>query len=164
VSTSVDTQNLTLTVSTELSATPERAWQLWADPRQFERWWGAPGYPAQVHSLDLRTGGKIEYHLSGPDGDTPTNIWDVVEADPPRRIVVRDAIVDDNDVPVDEGPSSFTITLEPIADGHTRMSIVSKFPSEASLEMSLKMDMDKMFEWSFSQMEAVLAESPTPVA
>lgn len=158
-----DTQNLTLTVSAELSAPPQRAWQLWADPRQFERWWGTPDYPAKVTSLDLRTGGRIEYHLSGPDGDTPTNVWDVVEADPPRRIVVRDAIVDDDDVPVDEGPSKFTITFETIAGGHTRMTIESKFPSESSLEMALKMDMDKMFEWSFGQMENVLVEQPSEV-
>jgi uncharacterized protein YndB with AHSA1/START domain len=26
----------------------ERAWAPWNDPRQLERWWGAPTYPATV--------------------------------------------------------------------------------------------------------------------
>jgi len=158
-----DADNLTLTVTAELDAAPDRVWQLWADPRQFERWWGAPGYPAKATALDLRTGGKVEYHLSGPEGDTPNNVWEVVEADPPRRLILRDAIVDDNEVPTDEGPSAFTVTFEPIGQGRTRMSIESKFPNAEALKVALDMDMDKMLEWSFDQMAAVIAESPAPV-
>jgi uncharacterized protein YndB with AHSA1/START domain len=158
-----DADNLTMTVTAEFDASPDVVWQLWADPQKFERWWGAPGYPAKATALDLRTGGKVEYHLSGPEGDTPTNVWDVVEADPPRLLIVRDAIVDENDVPVDEGPSRFTITFEPVGANKTRMSIESKFPSAAALKVALDMDMDKMFEWSISQMDKILAESSAPV-
>jgi uncharacterized protein YndB with AHSA1/START domain len=158
-----DPENMTLTVSAQLSAAPERAWQLWADPKQFERWWGAPGYPATTTAFDMRTGGKVEYHLTGPDGDTPNNVWEIVEADPPRLIVLRDAIVDDNDVPIDEGPSRFTVRFEPTADGGTKMSIESRFPNEKALQIALEMDMDKMFEWSFDQMEAVLSGASAPV-
>jgi uncharacterized protein YndB with AHSA1/START domain len=163
LSTTVDKNpaKLTMTVTAEFDATPERVWQLWADPRQFERWWGAPGYAAKTTAFDFRQGGKVEYHLSGPDGDTPNNIWNVVEADEPRRLVIRDALVDENEVPIDEGPSSFTITFDPLANGKTRMSIESKFPSEHALEMALKMDMDKIFEWNFNQMAEVLAEVGT---
>ena len=154
-----DPEQLTLTVTAELDAPPERVWQLWANPRQFERWWGAPGYPAKTTAFDFRQGGKLEYHLSGPDGDTPNNGWEIVVADHPRLIVLRDALVDANDLPVDEGPSTFTVRFEPIVPGRTRMSIESKFPSVASLEMALKMDMDKMFKWNVSQMSAILAET-----
>jgi uncharacterized protein YndB with AHSA1/START domain len=158
-----DPQNLTLTVTAELDASPERVWQLWADPRQFERWWGAPGYPAKATAFDLRTGGKVEFHLSGPDGDTPNNVWEVLEADHSRRLVLRDAIVDENDVPVDEGPSTFIVRFEPIEAGRTRMSIESKFPSAEALKVALDMDMDKMLEWNVGQMEAILAESQSPI-
>ena len=154
-----DPANLTMTVTAELDAPPERVWQLWADPRQFERWWGAPGYPAKATAFDMRQGGKVEYHLSGPEGDTPNNVWDVLEVDHPHRLVLRDAIVDANDVPVDEGPSTFTVRFEPIADGKTRMSIESKFPSAEALKLALDMDMDKGLEWTVGQMEAILAET-----
>jgi len=154
-----DPVNLTMTVTAELDAPPERVWQLWADPRQFERWWGAPGYPAKATAFDMRQGGKVEYHLSGPEGDTPNNVWEILEADHPRLIVLRDAIVDANDVPVDEGPSTFTVRFEPIAGGKTRMSIESKFPGAEALKVALEMDMAKGLEWTVSQMAAILAES-----
>jgi len=153
-----DPDNLTLTVTAELDASPERAWQLWADPRQFERWWGAPGYSTKTTAFDMRQGGRVEFHLSGPEGDTPSNVWEILEADQPRLIVLRDAIVDDSDVPIDEGPSAFTVRFEPTPAGGTRMSIESRFPSAAALKLALEMDMDKMFEWAVDKMAVILAE------
>ena len=41
-----DPQNLTLKLDAEFDAPPERVWELWSDPRQLERWWGPPTYPA----------------------------------------------------------------------------------------------------------------------
>jgi uncharacterized protein YndB with AHSA1/START domain len=157
-----DFDKLTLTVAAEFDAPPERVWQLWADPRQFERWWGAPGYPAKATAFDMRQGGKLEYHWTGPEGDTPNNVWEVIEADHPHRLVLRDAIVDENGVPVDEGPSTFTVTFEPVAEGRTRMSIESKFHSAQALKQALEMDMDKMLAGAMEQMQAILAESPSP--
>ncbi len=52
-----DTERLTMTVTAEYDVSAERAWQLWADPRQLERWWGPPTYPATVVDHDLRPGG-----------------------------------------------------------------------------------------------------------
>ncbi len=39
-----DPEILTMTITAELDVGVERAWQLWADPRQLERWWGAPSF------------------------------------------------------------------------------------------------------------------------
>ena len=61
-----DPERLTMTIDAEFDASPERVWQLWADPRQLERWWGPPTYPATVTSHDLRPGGRVEYHMTGP--------------------------------------------------------------------------------------------------
>ena len=33
---------LTMTITAEFDADAERLWELWADPRQLERWWGPP--------------------------------------------------------------------------------------------------------------------------
>lgn len=49
-----DLEALTITVTGELGGIVERVWQQWADPRQFERWWGSPGYPTPVVDHDLR--------------------------------------------------------------------------------------------------------------
>ena len=32
----------TMTIDGEFDASADRVWQLWADPRQLERWWGPP--------------------------------------------------------------------------------------------------------------------------
>ena len=46
----------------------ERIWQLWADPRQLERWWGRPPTPPPSRSMSeaRRPRGA---HMTGPDGD-----------------------------------------------------------------------------------------------
>ena len=48
-----DPATLTMVVTAEFRAPVERVWQLWADPRQLERWWGPPTYPATVVDHDL---------------------------------------------------------------------------------------------------------------
>ena len=62
-------ETLTMTLDAEFDASLERVWQLWADPRKLERWWGPPTYPATVTAHDLRSGGRVEYHMTGPEGD-----------------------------------------------------------------------------------------------
>ncbi|HWN86966.1 MAG TPA: SRPBCC domain-containing protein, partial [Vicinamibacterales bacterium] len=57
-----DPQALTLTLDAEFEASQERVWQLWADPRQLERWWGPPTYPATFTKHDLAPGSRVEYH------------------------------------------------------------------------------------------------------
>ena len=42
VSVEKDLERLSLTLLAEFDAPIERVWQLWADPRQLERWWGPP--------------------------------------------------------------------------------------------------------------------------
>jgi uncharacterized protein YndB with AHSA1/START domain len=66
-----DPQSRTMTLEGEFEASPERVWQLWADPRQLERWSGPPTYAATVDVHDLRPGARVEYHMTGPEGDQP---------------------------------------------------------------------------------------------
>jgi len=80
-----DTTALTMTINCEWDAPIERVWQLWADPRQLERWWGPPTYPATVVDHDLTPGGRVNYYMTGPDGDQPRGWWRVIAVDPPHR-------------------------------------------------------------------------------
>ena len=86
-----DAQSQMMTLEAEFEASPERVWQLWADPRQLERWWGPPTYPATVDAHDLRPGGRVEYHMTGPEGDQPRGFWEVDDVQSPHRLVFRDA-------------------------------------------------------------------------
>ena len=158
-----DFDNLTLAVTAEFDATPERVWQLWADPRQLERWWGPPSYPATMTAVDLRPGGLVEYYMTGPEGVIAQNPWEVLEVDPPRKLVFRDSVVDDEGHPTDQGPSSMTVKIEPVRAGRTQMVIESTFHNRESLELALKMDMDQILAGAVGQIEAILAESPSQV-
>ena len=94
-----DPADLTMTLEAEFDASPERVWQLWADPRQLERWWGPPTYPATFTTHDLAPGGRVEYHMTGPEGDQPHGYWEVLEADAPHRLVFRDGFANDDGTP-----------------------------------------------------------------
>ena len=156
-----DPDNLTMTLTAEFPASAERVWQLWADPRQLERWWGPPTYPATVTSHDLSVGGRVEYHMTGPAGDQPKGFWDVLEADPPRRIRFRDGFAnDDGSENTDLPGTTGIVTIEPIDADHTRMSIESHFPSKEALEQLLAMGMEQGLTEAVGQIDAILAESP----
>ena len=51
-----DFQNLTLTIIADFAVPVERIWQVYADPRQLEKVWGPPTYPATVVDHDLTPG------------------------------------------------------------------------------------------------------------
>lgn len=57
VSTTQDEKALTFTVVAELAAPPSRVWQIWSEPRQLERWWGPPSWPATFEEHDVVVGG-----------------------------------------------------------------------------------------------------------
>ena len=154
-----DPEALTLTLTAEFDATPERVWQLWADPRQLERWWGPPGYPATFTKHELSPGSRVEYHMTTPEGDQPKGYWDVAEADAPHRLVVRDGFANDDGTPNDAMPAGeMRVTIEAVSDGRTQMSIVSIFPTAEAMEQLLAMGQEEGMTEAVGQIDAILAE------
>jgi uncharacterized protein YndB with AHSA1/START domain len=154
-----DPAGLTMTLTAEFDAPPERVWQLWADPRQLERWWGPPTYPATFTKHDLASGSRVEYHMTGPEGDQPRGYWDVLETDPPHRLVYRDGFANDDGTPNDALPrNEGRVTIEEIGGGRTRMSIESIFPSAEAMEQVLAMGMEEGLKQAVGQIDAILAE------
>lgn len=161
-----DPEQLTLTVDAEFEASPARLWQLWADPRQLERWWGPPTYPATVTSHDLRTGGRVEYHMTGPTGDQPKGYWEIVDVDPPRRLSFRDGLANADGTPNSDMPmNDVDVTITEVGDGRTRMTIASIFPDTAAMEQMLAMGMEQGLTEAVGQIDAMLAEdAATPAS
>ena len=150
-----------MTITAEFGASPERIWQLWADPRQLERWWGPPVFPATVTSHELREGGRVSYYMTGPNGEQPHGYWDVLEADPPRSIVFQDGFADDNGEPTPDLPlSTARVTIEDIGGGRTRMSIQSQFPDAEAMAQVLAMGMEEGLKSAVGQIDAILEEVP----
>jgi uncharacterized protein YndB with AHSA1/START domain len=160
-----DAQKLTMILTAEFDATPERIWQLWADPRQLERWWGPPTYPATFTRHDLTPGSRVEYHMTGPAGDQPRGYWDIVEVDPPRRLVFRDGFANDDGTPNADLPvGEARIRIEPIGDNRTQMSIESIFASVEAMEQVLAMGMEEGMTQAVNQIDAILAEGDVAAA
>jgi uncharacterized protein YndB with AHSA1/START domain len=160
-----DPERLTMTLDAEFDVPPERVWQLWADPRQLERWWGPPTYPATVTAHDLRSGGRVEYHMAGPDGDQPKGYWEIVEADAPNRLVFRDGFAEADGTPNTDMPvNEVDVTIAALGDGRTRMSIASIFPDTAAMEQILAMGMEEGLKQAVGQIDAILAEDAVRTA
>ena len=157
-----DPAALSMTLTAEFDATPERVWQLWADPRQLERWWGPPAYPATFTKHDLAPGSHVEYYMTTPEGETPRGYWDIVEAEPPRYLNIRDGFANEDGTNNDEmpGPGVMNVTIAPVGDGRTRMTIESIFPDAATMEQLLAMGQEEGMKEAVGQIDAILAEDP----
>jgi uncharacterized protein YndB with AHSA1/START domain len=159
-----DPEALTLTVDAEFDAPADRVWLLWADPRQLERWWGPPTYPATVTAHDLKPGGRVEYHMTGPEGDQPKGYWEITKAEPPHRLEFRDGFANDDGSPNADIPSNTVrVTIEPL-DGRTRMSIQAIYANTSAMEQQLAMGMEEGLKQAVSQIDAILAEDAVRTA
>jgi uncharacterized protein YndB with AHSA1/START domain len=157
-----DPKALTMTVEAEFETSPERLWQLWADPRQLERWWGPPAYPATVTAHDLARGGGVDYHMTGPAGDQPHGHWEILAVEPPHHLMFRDdGCANDDDPQKIYLPAYLTrVRIEAVSPGRTRMSIESAFPSLSAMEHVLGRGTLEGQTEAVGQIDALLAADP----
>lgn len=161
VSVDKDLEHRTLTVVASYDAPPERVWQLYADPRQLERHWGPPGWPATVVEHDLTAGGRVTYYMTGPEGDRHGGYWEVLEVDPPRRFIVRDGFADASGAPNPDLPVTLmTLELADRGDGGTTMTVTATYESAEALQQVLDMGMEEGLREAMGQIEDVLAAVP----
>ena len=152
-----DPATLTLVVTAEFSAPVERVWQLWADPRQLERWWGPPTYPATVIDHELVPGGSVGYFMTGPEGEKYHGWWRVLAVDAPHRLELEDGFADDSGVPNPDMPS---VTMRVVLSGEggvTQVVATTTFPSLEAMQQLENMGMEEGLRASMAQMDEVLA-------
>lgn len=152
-----DPVNLTITVTADLAAPVERVWNAYTNPRQLERFWGPPGWPATFQQFDFSVGGRALYSMTGPRGETSSGAWEFIEIDPLKSFVVIDAFVDDDGVPADGGQSRMAFTFAPTGEG-TRMTSVAHFATHESLEQMVEMGMIEGTRLAMTQLDAVLQD------
>ena len=155
-----DPEALTMTLTSQFDAPIDRVWSLWADPRQLERWWGPPTYPATVVDHDLSVGGSVKYQMTGPDGDKAHGWWRILVVDAPRHLEFEDGFADHTGEPNPEMPTvTMRVTLDEHRQGGTRMVIETTFPSTDAMERLVTMGMEEGMSLALGQIDDLLRAS-----
>lgn len=158
ISVTHDTDALTLTVVAEFPVPRERVWHAYTDPRQIERFWGPPTYPATFFRHDVFPGGQSLYAMTGPDGDVSRGYWEWVSVDAPNAFVVRDGFADAEGTPDGDMPTmTLEFSFEDTGDG-SRVVTTSRFASADDLRRLLDMGMDEGMRAAMGQIDEVLAD------
>jgi len=158
-----DTDALTLTVVADFPARVHRVWEAYVDPRQLERFWGPPTWPATFTRHDAAAGGRSTYSMKGPDGDTAGGYWEWISVEPHKSFEVRDGFATPDGEPDPEMPSMRMQYVFEETDHGSRVTTTTYFSSLADLEQLLGMGMEEGLREAMSQMDAVLADL-TPFA
>ena len=159
ISVDKDLERLTLTLVADFDAPIARVWQLWADPRQLERWWGPPTHPATVEKHDLAVGGEVAYVMTGPEGEMSRGWWRVTAVDPPRSLEFTDGFANRDGTPNADTPTTAVRMRLAGHDGRTRMELRFVFASSEHMERLERWGAFDVFPQSVGQMDAVLAPS-----
>jgi uncharacterized protein YndB with AHSA1/START domain len=152
-----DFDSLTLTLIADFDAPIERVWQLWADPRKLERWWGPPTHPATVEEHDLIAGGAVTYFMTAPDGERYRGWWRVNSVNPPKSLEFTDGFADQDGQPTADMPTSTVQMQLTEHGGGTRMELRSIFDSREAMEQVMNMGAAEGLQQSVGQMDALLA-------
>ena len=167
ISSHKDPSALTLTIVSEHDADVARVWQIWEDPRQLERWWGPPTWPATFDHHELVPGGRSTYYMTGPEGEKAGGWWKILSVDAPRTFEFEDGFADDGQGVPTTDTTRAVVTLEEAdgaegadgAAGRTRMTIVTTFASLEHLDALVTMGMEEGMREAMGQIDTVLAGS-----
>lgn len=137
--TSIDTDldNVSLTIVADFHAPLRRLWDAYADPRQIEKFWGPPGWPATFSRHDMAAGGHSYYRMNGPDGESSSGYWNFTHVEPPHSFGVIDGFLTPEGQPNTELPNMrIRFTFEATESG-SRLTTTTWFSSTEELDQLL---------------------------
>ena len=153
-----DVDALTLTVVADFTVPVRRLWDAYLDPRQIERFWGPPTYPATFTRHDGYPGGLTNYYMTGPEGDRSHGYWKWVVVDECRSFEVRDGFATEEGELNDELPSmSMVFEFQETALG-SRLTTTTSFDSLEQLEQVMAMGMEEGMREAMGQIDAVVED------
>jgi uncharacterized protein YndB with AHSA1/START domain len=152
-----DFENLRLILFADFSAPIERVWELWADPRLLERWWGPPTHPSTVEKHDLTVGGEVTYFMTGQSGERSRGRWKVEAVSPPNSLEFTDAFADHEGTPSRASPTTRVRVRLMERDTGTRMELQFLFESPEHWKLLERWSAFEVFPQSVNQMDVLLA-------
>jgi uncharacterized protein YndB with AHSA1/START domain len=152
-----DLDNLTLTITADFAAPVARIWQVYADPRQLEKVWGPPTYPATVVDHDLTPGGRTTYFMTGPEGEKFAGYWQIATVDEPTSFSFDDGFADLDFNSNPELPVSRNVFTFAEHEGGTRATYVSTYESAEALQQVLDMGVVEGASSAINQIDELIA-------
>ena len=151
-----DPETLTLILTAEFDASPERVWNLWSDPRKLERWWGPPSYPVTFTRYEFEPGGQCRYCMTGPEDFKHYGWWGIESIDEPQRLEFKVGPSGDDGEPVPGvEPMSGVVTFERIGS-RTRMTVLTQFTDTEQMEQMIRGGMEQGMRQQIGQLDALL--------
>jgi uncharacterized protein YndB with AHSA1/START domain len=129
----------TITINAEFAAPVERVWQIYADPRQLEKIWGPPTYPATFVDHEFKPGGKVTYYMTSPEGEKFGGYWEIESVDEPHGFTFLDGFADADLNPLTDMPESRNSYAFVEKDGKTVATYISTYDSAEALQKVLDM-------------------------
>jgi uncharacterized protein YndB with AHSA1/START domain len=151
-----DTENRSLTITARFAAPVERVWALYADPRQLERVWGPPTYPATFVEHKLAVGSRCTYFMTSPEGERHGGWWLITDVDEPHRFSFDDGFADADFNPQSELPVGHNdYRFEADGDG-TVATYVASYDTTEALQQVLDMGMEQGATLAINQIDDLL--------
>nr|WP_293697697.1 SRPBCC family protein [uncultured Agrococcus sp.] len=153
-----DLEALTMQIVADFPVPVRRLWDAYADPRQLERFWGPPGWPASFTRHDLVPGGTSEYFMTGPDGERSGGYWEFLDVNEPNSFEVKDGFAGPDGEPNADMPDMrMVFNFQETADG-SRLVTTTYFNSLEELESLVEMGMEEGTRAAMGQIDDVLAD------
>jgi uncharacterized protein YndB with AHSA1/START domain len=137
-------------VTRRFAASPEAVYRAHTEPKLVQKWMlGPEGWTMPVCIMDAQPGGKIRYEWSNGQGQGFSLTGELLELDPPRRIVH----VERMHLP-DATPDNHIETLfEPDGNGGTVMIMRMTLPDPETRKQMLATGMEHGMETSYVRLE-----------
>ncbi|MEQ8438790.1 MAG: SRPBCC family protein [Ilumatobacter fluminis] len=153
-----DLDNLTMTVVADFTASRQRLWEAYTDPRQIEKFWGPVEWPATFLRHDVFVGGRSHYVMTGPEGEQSAGFWEFLRVDDGKFFEVRDGFAGaDGEENADMPSMRMTFSFED-TDSGSRLVTTTHFGALDQLEQLIDMGMEEGMKSAMSQIDDVLAD------
>lgn len=147
------TSDRELVVTRTVRGAARHAFEAWARPELFKRWWAPASFGVTIisYEADVRTGGTYRLEMGHPSSDqTMTFFGRYLDIVPDARIVWT------NDEGDQDGPVT-TVTFEE-RDGETLVTVRDLYPSKQSLDEAIASGSTSGWGEQLQQLDAILAD------
>jgi uncharacterized protein YndB with AHSA1/START domain len=153
-----DLDELTMTVVADFPVPVRRLWDAYTDPRQIERFWGPPEWPATFTRHDAVPGGLSTYVMIGPDGEASAGYWEWLSVDAPRSFEVRDGFASADGSPNTDMPAMRIVWTFEETESGSRVTATTLFDSLDDLQQILEMGAEEGVTAAMTQIDAVVTD------